>query len=96
MHLAWSAARPDSFSALTAFTKLLNDFPKGDKVASALYKRGMAELAMKETDNAVEDFKAVIQRFPSSPEAGLAKSQLDRLGIDPSKPSRPGSARKKP
>ncbi len=82
--------------AVTAFTKLLNDFAKGDKVASALYKRGMAELAMKETDNAVEDFKAVIQRFPSSPEAGLGKSQLDRLGIDPTKPSRPGPTRRKP
>jgi len=82
--------------AVTAFTKLMNDFSKGDKVASALYKRGMAEVAMKETDNAVEDFKAVIQRFPTAPEAGLAKSQMDRLGIDPSKPSRPGVSRRKP
>src|SRR5437867_11501358 len=82
--------------ALTAFTKVVNDFPKGDKVASALYKRALAELAMKEKDNAIEDFKVVVQKFSSSPEAALAKSQLDGLGVDLSKPSKVGSARRKP
>ena len=82
--------------AVAAFTKVVNDFPKGDKVASALYKRALAELAMKEKDNAIEDFKVVVQKFSSSPEAALAKSQLDGLGVDLSKPSKVGSARRKP
>ncbi len=82
--------------AVAAFTKVVSDFPKGDKVASALYKRALAELAMKEKDNAIADFKVVVQKFASSPEAALAKGQLDGLGIDLSKPSTAGSARRKP
>jgi len=82
--------------AVAAFTKVVSDFPKGDKVASALYKRALAELAMKEKDNAIADFKVVVQKFPSPPEAALAKGQLDGLGIDLSKPSTAGPARRKP
>jgi tol-pal system protein YbgF len=82
--------------AVAAFTKILNDYPSGDKVASSLYKRGLAEVALKEKDNAVEDFKAVIQRHSNSPEAGLARSQLESLGIDPSRLAKPSSSRRKP
>jgi tol-pal system protein YbgF len=82
--------------AVAAFTKILNDFPSGDKVASSLYKRGLAEVALKEKDNAVEDFKTVLQRHPNSPEAGLARTQLESLGIDPSRAVKPSSSRRKP
>jgi TolA-binding protein len=82
--------------AVAAFTKILNDFPSGDKVASSLYKRGLAEVALKEKENAVEDFKTILQRHPNSPEAGLARSQLESLGIDPSRLAKPSSSRRKP
>ena len=51
---------------------------------------------MKEKDNAIADFKTVVQKFASSPEAALAKGQLDGLGVDLSKPSAAGRARPKP
>jgi tol-pal system protein YbgF len=82
--------------AVAAFTKILNDYPSGDKVASSLYKRGLAEVALKEKENAVEDFKTILQRHPNSPEAGLARSQLESLGIDPSRSAKPSSSRRKP
>jgi tol-pal system protein YbgF len=82
--------------AVAAFTKILRDYPTGDKVASSLYKRGLAEVALREKENAVEDFKTVLQRYPSSPEAGLARNQLESLGIDPSKAAKPSPARRKP
>jgi tol-pal system protein YbgF len=82
--------------AVAAFTKVLADYPSGDKVASSLYKRGLAELALKEKDNALEDFKSVFQRYPNSPEASLARNQLESLGVDPSRLSKPSSSRRKP
>jgi tol-pal system protein YbgF len=82
--------------AVAAFTKILNDYPSGDKVASSLYKRGLAEVALKEKQNAVEDFKAVLQRYPDSPEAGLARNQLESFGIDPSRSAKPSSSRRRP
>lgn len=80
--------------AIAAFTRVLNDYQSGDKVATAYFKRAKAELAIKERDNAVEDLKTVVQKFAATPEAGLAKNELENLGIDPSKPARPTSRRK--
>lgn len=82
--------------AIAAFTRVLNEWPSGDKVASAMFKRGLAELSQNERDNAIEDFKAVIAKFPTSPEANLARGQLEALGIDLSKQAKPSSARRKP
>ena len=74
--------------AVAAFTLILNDYPNGDRVASALFKRGKAELAMRESDNAIADFKAVIDKYPASPEAGLAKTELQNLGVNLAKPAK--------
>ncbi len=80
--------------AIAAFTRIMNDYPSGDKVASAYFKRAKAELAIKERDNAIEDLKTVVQKHASSPEAGLAKNELENLGIDLSKPARPATRRR--
>jgi tol-pal system protein YbgF len=72
--------------AIAAFTKVLTDYPTGDKIPTALFKRGKAELAQQEKENATADFKAVIQRYSSSPEAALAKVELENLGIGPASP----------
>ncbi len=67
--------------AITAFTYLLNNYPEGDTVASALFKRGKAELEMLEKENAIADFKTVVKKYPKSPEADLAKIELQDLGV---------------
>jgi tol-pal system protein YbgF len=81
--------------AIAAFTRVLNDYLKGDKVPSALFKRGKTELLMQEKDNAIEDFKAVIDKYPDAAEAGLAKGELQSLGVDISKPARPAAPRRR-
>jgi tol-pal system protein YbgF len=80
--------------AIAAFTKTLMDYPAGDKITSALFKRGKAELAQREKDNAIADFRAVIQKYPSSPEAALAKSELENLGVGLTSP-KPAPVRRK-
>jgi tol-pal system protein YbgF len=82
--------------AVASFTRVINDYPDGDKVASSLFKRGKAELAMQERDNAIEDFKAVVQKYKDAPEAGLARAELEALGVNPSKTAKPAPARRKP
>ena len=74
--------------AVAAFTRVLNDYPNGDKVTSAIFKRGKAEMAMGEKDNAIEDYKTVLRKYPESPEANLAKAELDNLGVRVAKPTK--------
>jgi tol-pal system protein YbgF len=81
--------------AIAAFTRVINDYPTGDKVTSAYFKRAKAELAMQERDNAIADFKTVIEKFPESPEASLAKAELDRLGVSLAKP-KPTPVKRRP
>lgn len=81
--------------AVSAFTRVITDYPGAEQVPGALYKRGRAELALSETDNAIADFKDIISRFPDSPEAELAKSQLRDLGANPNKPAPAKEPRRK-
>jgi tol-pal system protein YbgF len=81
--------------AVAAFTRVVNEFPNGDKLASAYFKRAKAELATQDKESAVADFKTVTERFDSSPEAGLAQIELEKLGVSRSKPPNTRS-RKKP
>lgn len=71
--------------AVSAFDKVILNYPAGTKLASALFKRGEAELALQQKDASIADFKAVIDKFADAPEAGLAKAELVKLGVDLSK-----------
>ncbi len=73
--------------AATAFSKVLSDYASGGKAASALFKRGKAELALGQKEGAIADFKTVVGKYPDEPEASLAKSELQKLGVDPTKPA---------
>lgn len=73
--------------AITAFTRVINDYPGADKTATALFRRAKAELAMQETKNAIADFKEVVDKYPETSEAGLAKGELQKLGVSPTKPT---------
>ncbi|MBZ5496773.1 MAG: outer membrane protein assembly factor BamD [Acidobacteriia bacterium] len=74
--------------AIAAFTKVVTDYAGGGKVASALFKRGKSELALRQKDAAVADFRTLVDKFSTAPEASLARAELQKLGIDPSKPGK--------
>lgn len=74
--------------AITAYTRILTDYPDSDLCASALYKRSKAELAIKESENAIADLKEIIERYPASSEATLAKADLQNLGVKLVKPAK--------
>ena len=67
------------------------------EIAPAYFKRAKAELAMQERENAIADFRTVIEKYPTSPEASLSKAELDNLKVSPSKPAaKPAPARRRP
>jgi TolA-binding protein len=81
--------------AITAFTRVITDYPGAEQVPTAIYKRGRAELAMQESDNAIADFRDVIARFSAAPEADQAKAELQKLGVNPTKPAPAKEPRRK-
>jgi tol-pal system protein YbgF len=82
--------------AVASFTRVIDDYPAADKVASAYFKRGKAEVALGENENAIEDFKLIVQKYPTAPEASLAKTELENLGVNLSRQTKPAKPRRKP
>jgi TolA-binding protein len=72
--------------AMNVFSRIIDENSDSDKVAVALYKRGLSALELQESENAVSDFKNLIERFPEAPESGLAKAKLQTLGISNNTP----------
>jgi TolA-binding protein len=58
---------------------VITNYPRGQSVAPAYYKRGLAFERLGQTDRARESFDAVVKTFPDSDAARLAKQNLDRL-----------------
>jgi tol-pal system protein YbgF len=65
--------------AIAAYDKVIANYPTGTEVALAYYKRGLAQVRLGQNDRARESWETVIQRFPNSDAAILAKQGLDRL-----------------
>ena len=65
--------------AVQAYTQVIATYPKGQSVASAYYKRGLAFSELGQIDRARESFESLMKLFPDSDAARLAKQNLDRL-----------------
>jgi tol-pal system protein YbgF len=72
--------------AIEAFTRVITSDASSDKIASALFKRGKAELAVQDSESAIADFRTIIEKFPTAPESDLAKTALKDLGVSLAKP----------
>jgi len=58
---------------------VIANYPKGDRVPDAYYKRGIALSAIGQTDRARESFETLMKLYPEVDLARLAKQQVDRL-----------------
>jgi tol-pal system protein YbgF len=65
--------------AVDAYNRVIANYPKGDRVPDAYYKRGIALSAMGQTDRARESFETLMKTFPDHDMSRLAKQRLDRL-----------------
>lgn len=75
--------------ALAEYDRLITTYPSGDKVIASQYKKGLSLLFLERRDEGVASLRLVIANAPSSPEAALARQELERLGESPNPPVAP-------
>jgi tol-pal system protein YbgF len=62
--------------AILEYQKVVENFPKGNKVAAAMLKQGMSFYNLKDDSNARLILKELISKYPNSSEADIARKQL--------------------
>ena len=68
--------------AVQAFDQVINLYPREDKTPVAYYKKAQALENMQRMDEAIQSLKALTTLFPDSLEAGLARDELARIGVE--------------
>jgi len=66
-------------AAIIEYRAVVDRYPKGDKVPASLLKIGIANSRLGVKSEARKSFQQVIQKYPKSPEAALAKERLAQL-----------------
>jgi tol-pal system protein YbgF len=67
--------------AAQSYDQVLQNFPSGNKAASAQLKKGFSLIELGKQDDGVTELKHLIQRYPHSPEALQARERLHKLGV---------------
>ena len=65
--------------ALDVYETVLKDYPKGNKVPATLFKIGLTRLAQNDTPGGRTYLERVVNEFPESEEAKLARMRLETL-----------------
>lgn len=68
--------------AIADFQKLQKSWPKSDKAAAALLKRGYSLLELGQKADGVVQLQYVIHEHPTSEEARLARTRLRTIGVE--------------
>ena len=68
-------------AAVKAYDSVINQFPDSNKIPASRLHKGTALIALKQNDAGVHELRALIQRFPNSPESMQARSKLSGMGI---------------
>jgi|SRR5579864_8063588 len=67
--------------AAQSYDQVLQNFPSGNKAASAQLKKGFSLIELGKQDDGVSELRHLIQRYPRSPEALQARERLRKLGV---------------
>jgi tol-pal system protein YbgF len=71
-------AKKNYTKAAIEFHQVLEDYSTGDKVPSALYKLGLSLLEIKSVGQANKYFQELVDKYPNTEEAKLAKEKLKK------------------
>jgi tol-pal system protein YbgF len=71
--------KKDYEKAILEYEKAIVKYPEGDKIPSALFKQALAFLELGDKTNARNLFRRVIERYPQSDQAEMAKKRLDAI-----------------
>src|ERR1700740_833830 len=69
--------------AAQSYDQVLQNFPSGNKAASAQLKKGFALIELGKQDDGATELRHLIQRYPHSPEALQARDRLRKMGVSP-------------
>ena len=72
-------AKKEFERAFNEFNIVNTEFPRGDKVSAALLKMGYCLINLNDNSGARQYLNEVVDRFPNSAEAGLARSRLGEM-----------------
>jgi tol-pal system protein YbgF len=67
--------------AVDEYDKVINNYPKSFKLATARYRRGLAEIELGQKTSGVRDLREVIRRYPGTDEEKKARARLKELGV---------------
>jgi len=68
-------------AAIRNYDIVLEQFAGSGKAPAAQLRKGEAELASSQHDAGVRDLRALVQRYPASPESAQARSLLNGMGV---------------
>jgi tol-pal system protein YbgF len=68
-------------AAVQSYDQVLQNFPSGNKAASAQLKKGFALIELGKQDDGVTELRHVVARYPHAPEALQAREKLRKLGV---------------
>jgi tol-pal system protein YbgF len=68
--------------AIQQFDSVVTRYPRSDKVAGALLKKGYGYIALGEKSQGIVQLQYVVHEHATSPEAALARQKLKSLGVD--------------
>ncbi|RPJ11760.1 MAG: tol-pal system protein YbgF, partial [Deltaproteobacteria bacterium] len=65
--------------AILEYEKVIVKYPEGDKVSAAMLKQGLAFLELGDKTNARSLLRRIVERYPQSEQAELARKRLEGL-----------------
>jgi tol-pal system protein YbgF len=69
--------------AIKAYNNVLEDFSGNPKAPAAQLRKGLALLQLNQRDSGIHELRALIQRYPQTPEALQGRSKLNAMGVKP-------------
>jgi tol-pal system protein YbgF len=69
--------------AVAAYNLVIQNYPMGNAVPGAYYKRGLAQERLGQLDAARESWNTAVKNYPDSDEGRLAQQTLDRVARRP-------------
>jgi tol-pal system protein YbgF len=68
-------------AAIKDYDHVLDQYPSNPKIPVSHLHKGQALLSLKQRDAGINELRALIQRFPTSPEAAQARTKLNGMGV---------------
>jgi tol-pal system protein YbgF len=71
--------KKDYEKAILEYEKAIVKYPEGDKIPAAMLKQALSFLELRDKTNATNLFKRVIEKYPRSDQAEMAKKKLETI-----------------